>query len=75
MLQAHCLGEMVTGDVPLEESEEEKGGAAVYAVDTSSISLSSTSLSGDAQSEVFLHCSHSGLLRRTLELAFTLASV
>lgn len=75
MLQAHCLGEMVMGEVPLEESEAEKGGAVVYAVDTTLISLSSTSLSGDAQSEVFLHCSHSGLLRRTLELGFTLASV
>lgn len=75
MLQAHCLGEMVTGEVPLEESEAEKGGAVVYAVDTTLISLSSTSLSGDAQSEVFLHCSYSGLLRRTLELGFTLASV
>lgn len=75
MLQAHCLGEMVIGEVPLEESEAEKGGAVVYAVDTTLISLSSTSLSGDAQSEVFLHCSHSGLLRRTLELGFTLASV
>lgn len=75
MLQAHCLGEMVMGEVPLEESEAEKGGAVVYAVDTTLISLSSTSLSGDAQSEVFLHCSHRGLLRRTLELGFTLASV
>lgn len=75
MFQAHCLGEMVMGEVPLEESEAEKGGAVVYAVDTTLISLSSTSLSGDAQSEVFLHCSHSGLLRRTLELGFTLASV
>lgn len=75
MLQAHCLGEMVMGEVPLEESEAEKGGAVVYAVDTTLISLSSTSLSGDAQSEVFLHCSHSGLLRRALELGFTLASV
>lgn len=63
------------GEVPLEESEAEKGAAVVYAVDTTLISLSSTSLSGDAQSEVFLHCSHSGLLRRTLELGFTLASV
>lgn len=72
MLQAHCLGEMVMGEVPLQESEAEKRRAAV---DTASISPSSTSLSGDAQSKVFLHFSHSRVLRTTLELAFTVASV
>lgn len=72
VLQARCVGEMVTGEVPLAVSEAERGGAAVYSVDKTEISLSSTSPAEDTQPEVFLHRSRS---RRALESAFTLASV
>lgn len=38
MLQARCLGETVTAEVPLAVSKAGKGGAAVYSVDTTEIS-------------------------------------
>lgn len=65
----------MTREVPLAISMAEKGGAAVYAVDPTEISLSGAGPSGDAQPEVYLHHSHCRVLRRTLELAFTLASI